>query len=182
MSIYTQSGANSQDDDTNQATAGVNGLFHCRPLTDTGSLEALETGLANLGVNVAANAQTSTSAFSFSSLTGYSGALSNSRAGAINVLVLFTDGIPTDALSGAGGSASYSNYVSEICTPAQQNGIPIYSIGLALNSSVQQDQYDFLTTLTNNGANGSQFFQVTSANNLTSAFTGISKQLTQCSR
>jgi len=167
MSIYSTTGTNSQGDGTNPANAGCNGLFHCRPLTDTGALEALETALANLGVST------------YSGMTGYTA--SNKRAGAVSVIVFFTDGTPTDAVN-VGGATSYSNYTSGVINPAQTNGIPIYSIGLALNSTVQQDQYTFLNTLSNNGANGSQFFQVTNASTLTSAFTGIARQLTQCLR
>jgi len=145
-------------------TSGYDGLWHCRPLADTDACEALQVALANVGVG------------SFSALTGGSaGTPSTMRAGAINVITFFTDGTPTDSSDG-----SFSNYIANVVQPAQKAGIPIYSIGLALNSSVKVDQYTFLNALTNKGANGSQFFQVTDANSLQAAFTGITKQLTQC--
>ena len=180
MSIFSITGTSPQGVNTAASTSGYNGLFHCRPLTDTDALEALETALANLGVSV--NSSAGVTGYSFSALTGYGSGIKNARAGAINIIVFFTDGIPTDTVAGNGGGIIYSNYTSEVINPAQQNGIPIYSIGLALNPIIQSEQFTFLNTLTNNGANGSQFFQVTNASSLTGAFTGIAKQLTQCLR
>jgi hypothetical protein len=178
------SGSGAQNWSDSPSDGGTNGLFHCRPLTDTDSLEALESALADLGVSVSANGSSGTSAYSFGVLTGYGGTISTQRPGAINVVAFFTDGTPTDTVAinnpGGGTTIDYSSYTNEVIQPAQQAGIPIYSIGLALNSSVQANQYQFLNTLTNNGANGSQFFQVTDSSQLTAAFTGIAKQLTTC--
>jgi len=172
MSVWNANGSNAQGWSSTPAGGGCNGLWHCHALTDTGSLEALSSALANLGVSV-----NGAGGYNFSSLTGYGKALSNGRPGAINVCVLFTDGTPTDAPGG-----DYSSYTSGVINPAQKNGVPIYSIGLALNPNIQAEQYTFLSTLANNGANGSQFFQVTNSTTLTAAFTSISKQLTQCLR
>ena len=167
MSIFNPNTPNAvQGLAANVNNSGSMGLFHARPLTDTDSLEALEVALADLGV---------TNPYTFASLTGYGGAVTNSRPGAVNVIVFFTDGIPSDA-----SDAAYGNYLTNVVTPAQNNGIPIFSIGLALNPIVQVNQYVFLNTLTNNGACGSQFYQVTNSASLTSSFTGIARQLTEC--
>lgn len=144
---------------------GTNGLWHTRPIGNTDAMEALQTALADVGVG------------DFGALTNSVTTINNQRPGAANVIVFFTDGVPTDVPAG-----DFSGYINNVAKPAQKFGIPIYSIGLALNSYVKTSQHDFLTMLTNNGACGSQFFQVTDATTLKAAFTSISKQLTQCQR
>ncbi len=144
---------------------GEHGLSHTRPLYDTQGLEALEVALYNL-----------TSISKLDAILGYSSymmAPPTLGPGTKNAIVFFTDGVPTD------DSGAFSSYVTNVVNPAQQNGVAIYSIGLALNSAVKITQSTFLQTLTNKGASGSQYFQITSNANLTSVFTGIARQLAQ---
>jgi len=146
---------------------GFNGLFHCRPLYDTDGLEALEVAYYNL-----------TSIASLNSLTGLSTGMTlpTLGPGTKKAIIFFTDGIPTD------DSTPFSNYKTSVVSPAQSSGVAIYSIGLALNSSIKVTQSNFLSTLANKGANGSQYFQVTSNAGLESTFTGIARQLAQCQK
>ncbi len=146
---------------------GCNGLYHCRPLYDTMSLEALTVALDNLTSISALNTQTGLT----TNLT-----LPTLGPGTKKAIVFFTDGVPTD------DSGTFSSYISNIVTPAASKGIAIYSIGLSLNSSVKVTQSTFLQALSNNGACGSQYFQVINSASLNSTFTGIARQLSQCQR
>ncbi len=154
------------DPGTGTGNPGGNGLFHALPLYDTAGLEALEVALYNLTDTGALNTLTNRNT-GLGDLTNY---------GTKKAIVFFTDGVPTD------DSTPYSLYKSGVITPAKNNGVSIYAIGLALNSSVKSEQYLFLSNLANKGACGSQEFQVTSASSLTSTFTGIARQLAQCQR
>jgi hypothetical protein len=148
------------------AYPGINGLFHARPLYETAGLEALKVALYNL-----------TSISNLNSQLGYSSGLSAlSNYGTKKAIVFFTDGIPTD------DNTPFSLYQDQVVTPAQNNGVAIYSIGLALNDQIKVQQYIFLRNLANRGACGSQQYQITSNGSLTSTFTGIARQLAQCQR
>jgi Flp pilus assembly protein TadG len=146
---------------------GMNGIQHALPLYDTAGLEALKAAVYNL-----------TNISSLNALAGVStGLTSLSNYGTKKAIVFFTDGVPTDDTS-----ASFDSYQSQVVTPAQSNGVAIYAIGLALNDSIKLEQYNFLNTLANKGACGSQQYQITSNGSLTSTFTGIARQLAQCQR
>jgi len=141
---------------------GFNGLFRCRPLYETDGLEALEVAYYNLTNIPALNA-----------LTGLSTGPPppNMGPGTRKAIIFFTDGVPTD------DSPPFSNYINNVVSPAQGSGVAIYSIGLALNPDVKVAQSKFLSALANKGANGSQYFQVTSNAALESTFGGIARQL-----
>ena len=151
----------------NSTSQGFNGLFHCRPLYDTDGLEALKVAYYNLTSIASLNATTTLA-------TGMS--LPTMGPGTKEAIIFFTDGVPTD------DATPFPNYTADIVTPAQASGTAIYSIGLALNDSVKITQSDFLSRLSNYGANGSQYFQVSTNAGLESTFTGISRQLAQCQR
>jgi len=160
-------GWNSSNPGLNANNQGYNGLFRCLPLYDTDGLEALQVAYYNL-----------TSIASLNTLTGLNTGmkLPTMGPGTKEAIIFFTDGVPTD------DATPFPTYTSKIVNPAQSTGIAIYSIGLALNSSIKSTQSDFLSRLANHGANGSQYFQVSTNAGLESTFTGIARQLAQCQR
>ncbi|MBI1271668.1 VWA domain-containing protein [bacterium] len=123
------------------------------------------------------------------------------RPGAKRAIVLFTDGQPTSP--GAGGSPW--SYARSIAQQIKDEGIPIYTIGLAQNSQVipgecnilnddpnkpvtYTDQFGVPQTYVPGGSNpgvsyiagnGGKFFLVTSTANLRLTFENIARQLVQ---
>lgn len=149
------------------ANYGCNGLWHARPLFETDGLEAMQYALYNL---------TNISSLSTLSNGSTAGVTLPSENGCKKVIVFFTDGIPTD------DSTPYSLYSSNVVAPAKTNGVAIYAIGLSLNASIKTAQANFLQTLANYGACGSQEFQVTSSSSLTSTFTDMARSCAQSQR
>ena len=102
-----------------------------------------------------------------------------SRAGATRAIVLFTDGLPTE-----GGDTGTSDPFSKAeATCASTAGIPIYTIGLCMVSSLQSNQSTVLGTSTNGIAgisgHGASFSQTTSASGLNAVFQNVARQLVQ---
>ncbi|MDR3616196.1 MAG: VWA domain-containing protein [Candidatus Obscuribacterales bacterium] len=109
-----------------------------------------------------------------------------SRPGATRALVLFTDGLPT---AGGDSATNWPNSVAE-AKIAKSAGIPIYTIGLCLVSSLQSSQIAVLSDDTTNYPNGiaglsgnnSTFAQTTDATQLTAIFQNVARQLVQLVR
>lgn len=105
----------------------------------------------------------------------------NSRPNAKKVIVLFTDGAPTN-----GGPLSGDPRQNCILAAqkANQRGMAIYTVGLALDPALIPQQQQVLGDSTPQGmaklaGNGGRFFQVTNAGNLRNAFASIARQLSQ---
>lgn len=107
-----------------------------------------------------------------------------SRAGANKVIILFTDGLPTE--SSLGGDPSHD--ARTVAATAETLGIPIYCIGLCLTSNLQSNQTAILTDQNNNATsggiagisgNGAQFFQATELSDLNGAFENVARALVQ---
>lgn len=102
----------------------------------------------------------------------------NARPEAKKVVVLFTDGIPTN------GSPSAEGACRNAATLCRNRGITFYAVGLALNPSLVPNQRRLLSDTEPSGmafiaGNESKFFQVDQASNLKQAFANIARQLTQ---
>ncbi|HEY9757668.1 MAG TPA: vWA domain-containing protein [Oculatellaceae cyanobacterium] len=109
------------------------------------------------------------------------GAQALARPGATRAIVLFTDGLPT---MGGDNGTSDPNSQAE-ATFAKKAGIPIYTIGLCMVSSLQTDQTTVLTDQASStgiaalSGNGATFTQTTSASQLNSVFQNVARQLVQ---
>jgi hypothetical protein len=102
-----------------------------------------------------------------------------SRAGATRAIVLFTDGLPTEG----GDNGTSDSYSKAEATCASTAGIPIYTIGLCMVSSLQSNQSTVLGTSSNGIAgisgHGASFSQTTSAAGLNAVFQNVARQLVQ---
>jgi hypothetical protein len=103
------------------------------------------------------------------------------RPGATRAIVLFTDGFPTD---GGDSGTSDPNCQAE-ASFAKSAGIPIYTIGLCMVSSLQAGQTQVLTDqpastgIAALSGNGATFTQTTTASQLNSVFQNVARQLVQ---
>jgi hypothetical protein len=97
------------------------------------------------------------------------------RVAAKRAIVLFTDGQPSGA-----NQVSLSHQVAAQCKAA---GIPIYTVGLALNPNLAFNQHSFLgDTANTNGiayksGNGARYFPCTTATQVKTAFENIARRL-----
>lgn len=109
----------------------------------------------------------------------------SSRPGSKKAIVLFTDGMPT-----AGGPLSTNPEANArlAAVAAKNQGIPIYSIGLAQNPEIIPDEVRCLNDTNSNptsggvsgiAGNGGQFFLVTDTGDLRKTFENIARQLVQ---
>lgn len=170
---------------TPPSTSSVNGaLFAADPTTDT----LVGTVYAVGGTNIADSLDQAISQMLGSKSTDPAGptplgraAQKLARPGATRAIVLFTDGLPT-----AGGDSGTSDPNSQAeATFAKKAGIPIYTIGLCMVSSLQTDQTTVLTDQSGStgiaalSGNGATFTQTTSASQLNSVFQNVARQLVQ---
>ena len=97
------------------------------------------------------------------------------RSGAKRAIVLFTDGVPNIPTSGATTAAL------NVATTAGGDGIPIYTIGLSQNPSIQSQEDALLNSSTNGIAfksgNNAIYVPVTNASQLDQAFQTIARSL-----
>jgi hypothetical protein len=103
-----------------------------------------------------------------------------SRIGTTRAIVLFTDGLPTEG--GDTGITDPKAQAEAAC--AATAGIPIYTIGLCMVTSLQADQTAVLSATASTGiakisANGATFSQTTSASGLNAVFQNVARQLVQ---
>jgi hypothetical protein len=103
------------------------------------------------------------------------------RANAKKVIIVFTDGDPTN-----GGPLSGDPRVNcqLAAQQAKQKGIAIYTVGLALDPSLIPTQKmvlgdDTPTGMAKIAGNGGRYFPVTSSQNIRGAFASIARQLSQ---
>ncbi len=112
----------------------------------------------------------------------------NGRINAVKAIVLFTDGQPT-----SGGP--YSNNVwtnaRQAAVYAKNNGIPVYTIGLATNPAIIPGETDILNATNSNpstggiaaiSGQGATFHLVTNSKDLRAAFQKIARHLVQLVR
>jgi hypothetical protein len=108
-------------------------------------------------------------------------AMSLARAGATRAIVLFTDGLP----HGGGDTGTTDPNSQAEAKFAKSCGIPIYTIGLCMVSSLQSDQTTVLTDAANTtgiaslSGNGATFMQSTTAADLNGVFQNVARQLVQ---
>lgn len=104
-----------------------------------------------------------------------------SRPDARRAIIVFTDGAPT---SGQPLSSDPDENCRMAAQMAHDKGVAIYSVGLALEPGLLSRQHEILgddvsTGMSYIAGNEGKFYQVTDASQLNSAFTAISRQLTQ---
>ncbi len=143
---------------------GYHGLSHCMPLYGTEALEALYTGTSSAYTQLLDSASPS---------GGFTG--TTAGPGSKQAVVFFTDGVPTD------DTTPFPNYKT-VATKLSSIGAPVYAIGLCLNGTIKGEQATLLTDLTNKGAYGSSYSQVSGEANLLSSFSAMARQLAQCQR
>lgn len=109
------------------------------------------------------------------------------RKGATKAIVLFTDGLPTR--SSFGGDPTADARAQAVI--ANQNGIPVYCIGLCMVPSLQSTQTEILTDDSSDrstggiagiSGNGAQFFQATNLSQLNTAFEYVARSVVQLVR
>jgi len=149
-------------------SAGANGLWNGRPLSDTYTAEALATAIKYFNNGVTS--------------PGY---LNTDRPAARKAIVFFTDGEPTGGIGGPDGGNS-----TGIQAPAAKTkGISIFTVGLNMNGNAQltADQKTFLGDNTGgNGpglayiaGNGGAFFQCSNSLQVRQAFINVARRLSQ---
>lgn len=106
---------------------------------------------------------------------------SNTRSNAKKVIIIFTDGEPT-----MGGPLSGDPRVNcqLAASKAKDEGIAVYTVGLALNPALIPVQQQVLgdvmpTGMAKIAGNGGKYFPVTDSSNIRSAFASIARQLSQ---
>jgi Flp pilus assembly protein TadG len=103
------------------------------------------------------------------------------RKSAKKAIVLFTDGQPT----GPGSPDEGSTLARDAARRANEEGIPIFTIGLSQNPEVKSGQEAILTDAAGSdgiaalSGNGAKFFQVTDEADLRRAFEEVARHLTQ---
>ena len=106
-------------------------------------------------------------------------AMSLARGHAARAIVLFTDGLPNEGTdSGTTDPATQAE-----ATFAKSCGIPIYTVGLCMESSLQADQTTVLTDAVGStgvaalSGNGAMYMQTTSKSNINECFQNVARQL-----
>jgi len=146
-------------------STGANGLWNGRPMNDTYTAEALNTAINMF-------------------TTGPTYSLAN-RPASRKAIVFFTDGEPTNGISGGDGTAALSTYAPQ----AKSKGIAIFTIGLNTTNNAQltADQQQFLgdgIAPSGNGlayaaSNGGKFFQCGTSQDVRQAFINVARRLSQ---
>ena len=148
---------------TPPSSSSVNGALYNPAGTISGQSLPPYTCVAEGGTNISAALNGALAMFLPTSKTTPDGTkgLGLTRKGSTSAIVLFTDGLPT--MGGDSGTSDPS--AQAVATAAGSNGIPIYTIGLSLVSSLTADQTAVLTdtsgstgiaALSGNGATFSQ--------------------------
>jgi len=139
---------------------------------------AVQTVLAYGGTNISGALQQALNQMKPTS----QGGLGLTRAGANKVIVLFTDGLPTD--SSLGGDPTQDARTE--ASAASTLGIPIYCIGLCMVPSLQASQTAVLTDQSSNpstggiagiSGNGAVFYQATQISELNLVFENVARAL-----
>lgn len=109
----------------------------------------------------------------------------NGRTNAVKAVILFTDGQPT---AGQPLDGDPSTNARKAAVYAQQNGVPVYTIGLAINSALIPGQTAILNDTDSNpnsggiaaiSGQGAIFHQVTDSKKLREAFQKVARHLVQ---
>jgi len=102
--------------------------------------------------------------------------INNTRPNTKKVIILFTDGVPTAAGPLSGNPIQNCQLAAGL---ARQKGIAVFTVGLAHEPGILQQQATVLNMITTTAGNGGRFFQVTDASKLNNAFASIARNLTQ---
>jgi Mg-chelatase subunit ChlD len=108
-------------------------------------------------------------------------------------MVLITDGVPTVDLNGNPNPNAGEQLARQAAAVANQRQIPIFTIGVAQNQTIQMKQDQFLSSSTPTGlaaisGNGAKYFSVTKAtmnssdgsvNAISAAFLQVARGLVQ---
>ncbi|HEY9757222.1 MAG TPA: VWA domain-containing protein [Oculatellaceae cyanobacterium] len=168
---------------TPAASTSVNGSLYTSSGTVSGQTLPPGTCVAEGGTNISAALNGALAMFLPTTKSTPDGTQGKalSRKGSTQAIVLFTDGLPT--MGGDSGTSDPSSQA--VATAAQSAGIPIYTIGLSLVSSLTSEQTAVLTDSPGTtgiaalSGNGATFTQTSSSNTLTAVFQNVARQLVQ---